>query len=125
MFKIFRILQRACERGGGMTEVVRIPMEDGGFLLVEVGDDGHALERAGRADNAVRSATETLQEALARIQPGVEAVMRQIRELPGPPEKVSIGFGIKFTGEANVVIAKAAAEANFTVSAEWAAPPRT
>ena len=28
-------------------------------------------------------------------------------------------FGIKVTGEAGVVVAKAATEANFTVSAEW------
>jgi hypothetical protein len=104
-----------------MTDVVRVPLEDGGVMLVEVDEDSHTLERAGRAENAVHSATETLQEALGRIRPAVEAVARQIRSLPGPPDKVSVEFGIKFTSEATVVVAKAATEAHFTVSAEWSA----
>ncbi|MGP4000175.1 CU044_2847 family protein [Streptomyces sp. 8N706] len=111
--------------------MVRLELDDGGSVLVEVPDDGPAVEPAGRPGrvvdtaNPAQTATETLQAALGRIRPAIEAVVGQVRGLGSPPDKVSVQFGIKITAEAGAVIAKASTEANFTVSAEWtrAAPP--
>jgi hypothetical protein len=105
--------------------VVEVELDGGGSVFVEVPDDEPSSGMVGGAgrilDTAhpVRGVTETLQEALGRIRPALEAVVGQVRGLASPPDRVSIEFGIKVTAEAGVVIAKAATEANFTVSAEW------
>jgi len=53
------------------------------------------------------------------LRPTAQTVIDQFRTLSDAPDKISLGFGIKVTGEAQLVIAKAASEANFQVSIEW------
>ncbi|MET8676756.1 CU044_2847 family protein [Streptomyces sp. NPDC004647] len=84
------------------------------------GGRGGRVVDTGRSGQAVQTASETLQTALVRMRPAIEAVVGQVRGLAAPPDRVSVQFGIKITAEAGAVIAKAATEANFTVSAEWA-----
>ena len=106
-----------------MATVVEMPLEDGSTILVEVSEDEQRLQRVGRAGTVVREATETLEEALRRVRPAVTAVLKQVRDLATPPDKVTVEFGVKLTAEAGVVIAKAASEANFKLSLEWTASP--
>lgn len=102
-----------------MATVVEMPLEDGTSILVEVEDNEQRLQRVGRADTVIRGTTETLEEALRRVEPAVAAVVSQVRKLASPPDKVQLEFGVKLTAEAGVVIAKAATEANFKLSLEW------
>jgi hypothetical protein len=67
----------------------------------------------------IRENAETLEDALRRVTPTVTTVINQVRSLASPPEKINLEFGVKLTAEAGVVIAKAAAEANFKLSLEW------
>lgn len=107
-----------------MPHVVELPLDDGEVVLVEVDDAESAqLERVGRTATAVYDATETLQDALRRTKPAVQAVVRQMRELA--PDKITLKFGVKLTAAAGVVIAHAASEANFEVSVEWNATPQS
>jgi hypothetical protein len=102
--------------------VVEVPLAGGGNLLVEVAeDDVAAVERVGRPGQIVARTTETLEDALGRIRPAVAAVVAHLRDMTEPPDRVTLEFGIKITGGAGVVVAKAATEANFTVSVEWSA----
>ena len=107
-----------------MGTVVKMPLEDGSTVLVEVAEDEQRLQRAGRAASVVRDSAETLEEALRRVKPAVATVLHQIRDLATPPDTVKIEFGVKLTAEAGVVIAKAATEANFKLSLEWSAAKR-
>ncbi|MFG2555902.1 CU044_2847 family protein [Streptomyces sp. NPDC048581] len=61
---------------------------------------------AGQVDEAARPAVEAAQRILA-----------QIAELR--PAEVEVSFGIKVSGTANWLIAKAASEANFGVKLVW------
>ena len=106
-----------------MSRVVVLPLDDGGKVLVEVGDDEAGFERVGRAREVVGGVTETLQQAVARVRPAAEAVRDSMREMAKPPTKVVVEFGIELTAEAGVVVAKAASEANFKVSLEWSDRP--
>lgn len=63
-------------------------------------------EIAGR----VRSAVEP---AVAAAQ----AVLERVRELA--PDEVEVKFGVKVTGTANWLVAKAATEGNFEVTLSW------
>jgi hypothetical protein len=106
-----------------VATVVEMPLEDGNTVLVEVSDDEQRLQRVGRVGTVVRDTAETLEEALRRVKPAVTAVLNQTRDLVTPPDKVKLEFGVKFTAEAGVVIAKAATEANFKLTLEWTVTP--
>ena len=107
-----------------MPHVVPLPLDDGEVVFVEVDDvEGDRMERVGRGTAAVRDAAETLQDALRRTGPAVLAVVRQMRDLAEPPDKVTLKFGIKVTAAAGVVIARAGGEANFEVGVEWNRQP--
>ncbi|MFF3859535.1 CU044_2847 family protein [Streptomyces sp. NPDC002209] len=102
-----------------MSELIEMPLDGGGTVWMEVPDDLPVIERVGRGDDALRTTARTLQEALSRVGPAVDAVIGQLRSAAVVPDEVNVQFGIKITAEAGAVIAKAATEANFTVSATW------
>lgn len=56
------------------------------------------------------------------MRPAMQAVVGQLRGGIAPPDRISLEFGIKFSAEAGVVVARTATEANFTVSVEWNRP---
>ncbi|MEU4689396.1 CU044_2847 family protein [Actinoplanes sp. NPDC023714] len=102
-----------------MTQVVVMPLDDGGAVYVEVAGEDGGLEHVGRGTEVVGKASETLQEAIGRIRPAAEAIRDGIRSMAQPPDRVVVEFGVKVTGEAGVIVAKATSEANFTVKLEW------
>lgn len=105
---------------GGNVRVVEVPLETGERVLVEV-SESPGVDRVGRADRVVETAKQTLEEGLDRVQPVIGAVVRRFRDMVDPPDKVTLQFGLKATGELGLVIGKATTEANFTISAEWRA----
>ena len=104
---------------------VEIPLDgDGdGRLVVEVdSSDQEVIQRVGRTDRALRHAGVTLQAAVAGVTPAVESIARQLRAIDDPPSRLELTFGIKVSGEADMVIAKTASEAHFQVTVEWSEP---
>ncbi|WP_242433129.1 CU044_2847 family protein [Streptomyces sp. Root264] len=66
--------------------------------------------RAGQVAGQVDEAT----------RPAVEAAQRVLAQIAGlGPDEVEVTFGIKVSGTANWLIAKAASEANFGVKLVW------
>ncbi|WP_037817969.1 MULTISPECIES: CU044_2847 family protein [Amycolatopsis] len=110
-----------------MTQWVSMPVGGGDAILFETDADA-GVSRAARGNQpvgrgpSIEQASESVQEALQRIRPAAEAVLAEFRAMEQRPSKISLQFGIKVTGEANLAIAKTAGEANFTVSMEWTAP---
>ncbi|MFI6010741.1 CU044_2847 family protein [Streptomyces sp. NPDC051243] len=105
-----------------MAYVGEMLLDDGQVVLLEVAGDGPAgVQRVSRG-GVVAGAAETLQQALARVRPALGAVVDHARELPRPPESVTVEFGITLSAEAGVVVARGSTEAHFTVSMEWANP---
>lgn len=103
-----------------MVYVGEMWLAGGETVLLEVSEhEQGGVERVGRAATVVRGTAETLQDALGHIRPALDAVAESIRGMAHVPDVVRVDFGIKLTGEAGVVVAKVASEANFTVSVEW------
>ena len=103
-----------------MQTVIRMPLEDGGSVSIELSDESEAVvEPVGRAGNVAAATVRTLRETLSDVSAAANEVVTQFRETAAQPDKVTVQFGVKLTGEATAVIAKAAAEANFTIIAEW------
>lgn len=100
-----------------MAQLVTMPLEDGGVILIEAADGDGAIPVSGKTK--VVQASETVQKAMGNIRSAAEAVLGELRAMEQPPSKVNVQFGIKVTGEANLAVAKSVGEANFNVTIEW------
>ena len=61
----------------------------------------------------------SLSAALERVLPAIGEVFTKITELNFKPNDIELEVGIKFVGEAGVVIARASTEANIVVRLKW------
>jgi hypothetical protein len=101
---------------------------DGGTIFVEVdlptttSDDRIP---AGKPGQKIVEAAVSFEEALGSIKTVAQGVVAQVKELADPPDEVVVGFGIKLTGSANVVLASGSAEANLEVTLTWKAEKGT
>jgi hypothetical protein len=109
-----------------MTEYIQFATESGAVVLVEVaeGETDHAgVVRAGlrdRAEVAVSQAKTTFEDGLDILRYNAEAFIQKVRSVSDPPDEVEITFGLKATGEmGNFAVAKAGAEASYTVKLKW------
>lgn len=85
-------------------------------------DDGEVqVSMSGAARQAMGVAKNTFDEALDIVKSNATAFIGKINELPNPPDEVSISFGLKGTCELGgaFVVAKAGAEASYTVTLTW------
>ena len=97
------------------AQIVTYAADDDLVVSFEVAPvPGFAPASAGQIAGRVREA----------IGPAVEAarvVLDRTKELC--PDQVDVKFGVKVTGTANWVVAKAATEGNFEVTLSWRKPP--
>lgn len=109
-----------------MKNIVAFKFKSGGDFLAEIDErepEG-GIERAALAGAVVTDAIETFEAALAKIRPIAETVMEELRGLNGP-NGIEVGFGIKLSASAGVVLAAAATEANFSVKLSWSRTDET
>ncbi len=100
-----------------MAELMAVPLEGGGSLVVEVDAYAAGPVKAGLGSQAMGKATQTLQEALAQVVPAATALLDKLREVR--PSEVSLSFGIKLTAQAGAVVTKTSGECNFAVTLCW------
>jgi hypothetical protein len=103
-----------------MSYLVEFPTEqEGQTVIVELGDDqlaGFAPAAVSPGQVAAR-ATASFEEALDRLLPTVKKIGDRMQALA--PDECTVELGVKLTAEAGVIISKAAAEANFTLTLTW------
>lgn len=103
-----------------MTHIIQFPLEDGGFVLVEVDEPQTAgMIPAGRISDVLETAEITFGEALGKARLIIETVIVKLGSLSDPPDELAIKFGLKMSTEAGVVFAAAGAEASYEVSLTW------
>jgi predicted neutral ceramidase superfamily lipid hydrolase len=62
-----------------------------------------------------------IREAVAPAVEGARAVLEKVKE--AAPREIEVKFGIKVSGSANWLIAKAATEGNFEITLTWTPQP--
>ena len=102
-----------------MAHLIEFEMADGGTVVVEADDEQLAgfQPAAASPGEVAAKATESFEAALDRLLPPIAAIGERMRSLS--PEEVQVELGVKLTAEAGVIVAKAAAEANFIVRLRW------
>ena len=103
-----------------MSYLVEFPTgADDETVIVELGDEqlaGFSPAAVSPGEVAAR-ATASLQEALDRLMPTLQTIGDRLKTLA--PNECSVTLGVKLTTEAGVIVAKAAGEANFTITLKW------
>ncbi|MEU0414384.1 CU044_2847 family protein [Streptomyces griseorubiginosus] len=104
-----------------MSELVRIPLADGDFLVAEIdrmdipGDS--VVLAAPEPGRAIAQSARTLESSLASLRPALAGITEALKALG--PHEVQMEFGVKLGGETGVILAKGTAEVHFTVNLTW------
>ncbi|MFC0437889.1 CU044_2847 family protein [Kutzneria buriramensis] len=101
-----------------MTELMRIPLDAGGSVLVEA-EPVPGLERAGRTADMLRDASQSLEQALAQVRDAAAAAVTQFVEMQRRPDEVELKFGLKLDAQAGAVIARTGLQGHFEVKLKW------
>jgi hypothetical protein len=106
-----------------VKQIVEYSLADGGSIWVEIETEydqaSDGLLPASDGSNTVRKAEETFGEALSTIREVAAEVIGQVRSLASPPDEVSVQFGVKLTGQTNIIIASGSAEASLILTLKW------
>ncbi|MFD5945022.1 CU044_2847 family protein [Streptomyces collinus] len=94
-----------------MSQIVSYEVEGGAEVRFEIEptDEWHQVA-SGQVVGQIR-------DAVAPAVEGARAVLEQVKALQ--PGEVQVKFGVKVTGTANWLVAKAATEANFEITLTW------
>ncbi|WP_129837801.1 CU044_2847 family protein [Streptomyces sp. RFCAC02] len=105
--------------------VIEVPVGDDGpqQVLVQVKELDEGLVRVGRTGGRTAArAVQSFDAMLGSIRPVAERFVTHFRSLPQPPDEICVEFGVSLSADAEMVIASASAEANFSVSLTWHRP---
>ncbi|MFD8889135.1 MULTISPECIES: CU044_2847 family protein [unclassified Streptomyces] len=100
-----------------MADLARIPLDGGGYVLIEApaGPDGPV--KAGRLSDAIRDMPGSLQEALKPVTAAAHATLEQVRK--AAPDEVTVEFGVDLAVEAGAVITRTGAHCHLKVTVKW------
>jgi hypothetical protein len=110
--------------GGRVLNLLRIPLDGGGWILVE-GDDkaDQGPIPAGRVGDLITDGTRTLREALEPVAQASRTVLEELRK--ATPDEVEVEFGVELKAESGAVIAKAGSGCHLTVKLTWRDDPHS
>lgn len=109
-----------------MGELVEFPTGDGGTVLVEVNQGlGGPVTRGMGGSAVIERAQQSIEAAVARVQPALQGVFAQLRSLPERPDDIHVEFGLNLHAEAGAFVAAASTTANFTVALTWRSSPES
>jgi hypothetical protein len=101
-------------------------LEDGSSVVFEVEEGSQAgPQPVSRISEALEKAEQSFDRSLDSIRNFAGAVLEKLRQAPEPPQEIQLVFGLKALAEiSGFAIAKASAEANYTVTLKWVKPPK-
>ncbi|GAA1408087.1 hypothetical protein GCM10009639_57590 [Kitasatospora putterlickiae] len=100
-----------------MAAVARIPLENGGWVLLEAAGTAEGPVKAGRMGEAIRDLPMSLQGALVPVTTAAHAALDELRRIG--PDEIAVEFGVDLSFEAGAVITKSAANCHLLVRALW------
>jgi hypothetical protein len=100
-----------------MAELVAVPLDSGGEILVEMDHVEGGVVKAGRPGEIVAEAAQTLESALKSVTPAAHSIMAALRQ--AGPHAVTVEFGLELTAQAGAVIAKTEGSCHLNVTLHW------
>jgi Trypsin-co-occurring domain 1 len=106
-----------------LRKLVEFPLEDGGSVYVEAEAPAGEVTRSMRSGDLAGEASQTLEAALASVQPAAVAIVERLRGLADSPDEIDLRFGIQLSAQFGAFVAKASGDANFSVTLRWKREP--
>jgi Trypsin-co-occurring domain 1 len=100
-----------------MASLAEMPLDGGGWILVEAPEVAGGPVKAGRVGEAIRELPASLQTALAPVTDAARTVLEQLRKA-GPTE-VEVEFGVDLAMQAGAVITKSETSCHLKVRLTW------
>lgn len=108
-----------------MLNLLRMPLDGGGWILVEEDDKGdrgpipagQGPIPAGRVGDLITDGTRTLREAMEPVTRASRTVLEELRK--ATPDEVEVEFGVELKAESGAVIAKTGGGCHLTVKLTW------
>jgi hypothetical protein len=101
--------------------MIEVPVAAGGSILFEVDDlnDGRTMRGGIPGGELIDRGRQTLEDGLGTIAPALARMLEELRGVSQELSEIEVEVGLKLAGEAGMVIARAATEANFRVLVRW------
>jgi len=107
--------------GMHMNQLIEVPVQGGGRLLVEgsatVPSSDLRLASRTPGGGLVVQAKETLEQALDHLQPALKGMLTRLQDLGS--DEVTVDFGLSVGAETGLVVARGNGEVHFAVSLLW------
>ncbi len=105
-----------------MSRLIEVAVASGESITVEVEDaaGGPRMRGGERPAELIERSGRTLEEGLGAVAPALRAVLAEVRGVSNDLSEIKLEVGLKLTGEAGMVLARAGAEAHFVVHLTWA-----
>ena len=103
-----------------MKDLVKFPLESGGFVFVETevtAADRGGLVKAGRG--IPEEAAQSFEEAINSLGPIASSIVSKLINISHPPDEAAVEFGLTLKAESGLVITKVAGDANFKINLKW------
>jgi hypothetical protein len=108
-----------------VAQLVEFPLETGGTILVEIsegitgGPAMRGLHPGAPSGRIAEQAQRTFEDAISRVQPAAQSLIRRLRSIADVPDEVQVEFGLDLHAEAGAFIAAASTGANFKITLAW------
>jgi hypothetical protein len=101
-----------------MKKMIAFEMDDQPvYIEAEVSE--MEMQRVSRSgENEPVSAESRFVDAVAKIKPAAEVVLKAFQEM-NTPDEIGLEFGLKFNAKTGVVFASADSQATFKVTLKW------
>ncbi|MEV6735276.1 CU044_2847 family protein [Streptomyces sp. NPDC051364] len=100
-----------------MTHLARIPLANGGSLLLEAPAAADGPVKAGLIGDRIHEIPGNLQAALGPVTEAASAMLDQLRK--AGPDAITVEFGVDLAFEAGAVITKSSANCHLRVTVAW------
>jgi Trypsin-co-occurring domain 1 len=102
-----------------MAGLVRVELEDGGWLVAEAADvdDDAGPVKAGWVADAMQDVPGNLRAVLVPVTRASRELLAQLRE--AGPDEVKVEFGVRLTVAAGAVLTKGEAACHLKVTLGW------
>ena len=103
-----------------MKEIVEFELDGQPVYIEAERTEAEGARRIGRTEDGIAKAETRFADAVARIRPAADILLRTFQEMRAPDE-ITFEFGIKFNAKAGAVFASVDSEATFKVCVKWKA----
>jgi hypothetical protein len=107
-----------------VADLLRFTSEHGPDILIEAASPHGGIADAG-APAPVRAAGRRIEDALGQVRGVAETLARELKDLDSAPQQVSVEVSVGVTGQADVFVVSASAQAAFKVTLTWTHPGGT